>query len=204
MAARKTYLVDTENVGTVWKKILPELKKNDSLILFYTQNSPGVSYHALNEILSYGATFEMIEGYTGRNALDFQIVTYLGYLLKSASKTEYTIVSNDAGYDAVIKFWTERDYQVNRLTTEKILNLSKKETLPEEESQSAREMISKIIGRKDENEITDLYDLILPLSPKDKQGLHVALTKKYGQNGTVLYRQLKPSMVEIKKQMENE
>ena len=204
MAARKTYLVDTENVGTVWKKILPELKKNDSLILFYTQNSPGVSYPDLNEILSYGATFEMIEGYTGRNALDFQIVTYLGYLLKSASKTEYTIVSNDAGYDAVTKFWSERDYQVNRLTTEKILNLSKKETLPEEESQSAREMISKIIGRKDENEITDLYDLILPLSPKDKQGLHVALTKKYGQNGTILYRQLKPNLVEIKKQMENE
>ena len=43
MANRKVYLVDTENVGTTWKEILPQKNTKDLIILFYTENSPGIS-----------------------------------------------------------------------------------------------------------------------------------------------------------------
>ena len=39
---------------------------------------------------------------------------YLGYLLKTASKSNYVIVSNDGGFDAVVRFWQERGMSVSR------------------------------------------------------------------------------------------
>lgn len=151
MAARKCYLVDTENIGTVWKNLLPDMGKNDSLILFYTENSPGISYPDMQTIISYVGTFDMIQGYTGRNALDFQIVTYLGYLLKTAAKTEYVIVSNDAGYDAVVKFWGDRDCNVTRLTTAMILKEVKRK---EQEAEEARKVL-EAVQKEDSSPVED-------------------------------------------------
>ena len=118
--AKKVYLVDTENIGSAWIKLLELVTKQDDLILFYTEHSPAVSYQDLQRVLEYTDRFEFIHCYAGRNGLDFQLVTYLGYLLKSAPKTDYVVVSNDMGFDTVIKFWTERDKRVTRLTATKI------------------------------------------------------------------------------------
>ncbi len=118
--AKKVYLVDTENIGSAWIKLLELVTKQDDLILFYTEHSPAVSYQDLQKVLEYTDRFEFIHCYAGRNGLDFQLVTYLGFLLKSAPKTDYVVVSNDMGFDTVIKFWTERDKRVTRLTATKI------------------------------------------------------------------------------------
>lgn len=115
-----TYLVDTENVGSVWKILLDQLTKQDRLILFYTDHSPSISYTDLKYILDYANQFEMIKCYTGKNALDFQLVSYLGYLLRTAQKTKYIIISNDSGYDSVIKFWIERGGNIKRYNGEKL------------------------------------------------------------------------------------
>lgn len=121
MTAKKTYLVDTENVGTVWKLLLESITKQDSLILFYTEKSPSISYSDLRYIFDYAEAFEMISCHMGKNGLDFQLVTYLGYLLRTATKSEYIIISNDTGYDSVIKFWKERDKKISRLTKAMIM-----------------------------------------------------------------------------------
>lgn len=123
-----TYLVDTENVGSVWKILLDQLTKQDRLILFYTDHSPSISYTDLKYILDYANQFEMIKCYTGKNALDFQLVSYLGYLLRTAQKTKYIIISNDSGYDSVIKFWIERGGNIKRYNVEKLC-LYKKERI---------------------------------------------------------------------------
>ena len=60
MASRKVYLVDTENVGTAWKEILPQKSSKDVIILFYTEHSPGISYTDLNVIREYPLSFDMI------------------------------------------------------------------------------------------------------------------------------------------------
>lgn len=114
--ARKVYMVDTENVSSSWRMMLDEMTKNDVLYLFYTEHSPGIGYADFREIMDSEIQPEMISCYPGKNGLDFQLVSYLGYLLKSAGKTEYFIISNDMGYDSVIHFWTEQGYKVSRMT----------------------------------------------------------------------------------------
>lgn len=113
--AKKFYLVDTENVGSVWVELLPALGKQDRLLLFYTVNSSGISYEDLLRLAGQEQKYEMIQCFTGRNGLDFQLVSYLGYLIKSNGKAEYVIISNDNGYDAVVRFWETREVSVKRV-----------------------------------------------------------------------------------------
>lgn len=121
--SKSTYLIDTENVGISWKQLLPIRSSKDRIILFYTEKSPFISYPDFVEVLQYAGTFETMKCVTGKNALDFQLVTYLGYLLKTAVKTDYVIVSNDSGYDAVCQFWREIDenYSVVRKSPDDLL-----------------------------------------------------------------------------------
>lgn len=116
MYSKTTYLVDTENVGALWKHLLASLGSKDKLYVFYTDNSPHVSYQDLLDIMQYPGCFEPIKCYVGKNGLDFQLVSYLGLLLKSAPKTDYVIVSKDTGYDPVCKFWGDQGYCVCRKT----------------------------------------------------------------------------------------
>lgn len=113
--AKKFYLVDTENVGSVWVDLIPTLGKQDCLLLFYTVNSSGISYEDLLKLAGQEEKYQMIQCFTGRNGLDFQLVSYLGYLIKSNAKAEFIIVSNDIGYDAVVRFWNAKDISVSRV-----------------------------------------------------------------------------------------
>ena len=110
----KVYLVDTENVASTWLSILPEMTKEDSLLVFYTRNSPGVAYTDLMQIIQYVGKFDCIECFPGANGLDFQLVSYLGYLMNQSPDSSYIIVSRDTGYDAVCKFWSGRGRSVIR------------------------------------------------------------------------------------------
>lgn len=128
MATKKVYLVDTENVGSTWKDLLPVKTGTDQILLFFTENSPYVSYTDLQLILQFPDRFEMIKCNPGKNGLDFQLVTYLGYLLKTASKSNYVIVSNDGGFDAVVRFWQERGMSVSRTNVYHVLQPAAAET----------------------------------------------------------------------------
>ena len=122
METRKIYFVDTENVGSTWKDLLPAKRENDKLLLFFTENSPYISYTDLQIILQYPDQFELIRCNPGKNGLDFQLVSYLGYLMCSAPDSEYIIVSNDNGFDAVVKFWQERNASIVRGNVFHLLN----------------------------------------------------------------------------------
>ncbi len=121
MATKKIFLVDTENVGSTWKDLLPAKTGSDQILLFFTENSPYVSYTDLQLILQFPDRFEMIKCNPGKNGLDFQLVSYLGYLMKTASKANYVIVSNDSGFDAVVKFWQDRGMTVSRMNVYHVL-----------------------------------------------------------------------------------
>lgn len=114
------YLIDTENVRTVWTLLLDRMTENDKIYVFYTMNSGNVSYEDLNGVISSGKNVELIQCHTGKNGLDFQLVSYLGYLIKSNENADYCIISDDSGYDAVIKFWEGRDVDVTRKTAAQV------------------------------------------------------------------------------------
>ncbi|MDO5559458.1 MAG: PIN domain-containing protein [Oscillospiraceae bacterium] len=106
-----TYLVDFENVGSDGLAGIELLDENDSVIIFYSANSNKISMKIHKDICASKANYEYFEiSSGGKNALDFQLSTYLGYLisLSSDSTNEYCIVSRDTGYQYVIKFWDDK------------------------------------------------------------------------------------------------
>ena len=115
MATRRVkYLIDTENVGSSWTELLPFLGKNDEILLFFTQNSPGIPYRDLRQIMDHPLQLELIPCNTGKNGLDFQLSSYLGFLLRSSAKARYVILSKDTGYDPLVQFWQERGAEITR------------------------------------------------------------------------------------------
>lgn len=110
------YLIDTENVRTVWTLLLDRMTENDKIYVFYTENSGNIKYEDLNGVISSGKNVELIQCHTGKNGLDFQLVSYLGYLIRNNENADYCIISDDSGYDAAIKFWEGRDVDVTRKT----------------------------------------------------------------------------------------
>ena len=200
MASRKVYLVDTENVGSAWKELLPQKNVKDVIILFYTEHSPGISYADLNLIREYPSSFDMILCYPGKNGLDFQMVSYLGYLIKTAPKTEYIIVSNDTGFDSVVKFWCGRKTQVSRRSKSEL-------TAPKEieaEGEDVRIMLKEALSETYQTDefLDKLYQMLCNYSVKQLQGLYFAMQKELGaQTGMEIYRQLKPQIKNIYKKI---
>ena len=194
--ARKVYLVDTENVGTAWKELLPQKGAKDVIILFYTENSPGISYVDLNVIRAYPSSFDMVLCYPGKNGLDFQMVSYLGYLIKTAPKTEYVIISNDTGYDAAVKFWCDREIEVCRKSKSELTAPKNRQ----ENDDDVRIMLKQLLteGSYTEEELEKVYEVLRNYSVKQLQELYFALQKEFGAPlGMDIYRQLKPKIKSI-------
>lgn len=120
---KKVYLIDTENVKSEWKILLDKGTKKDRLLIFYTENSPNVSFADFSNLVKYPVKYEMIPCYLGKNGLDFQLVSFLGYLLRKNPFREYVIVSNDTGFDTVVYFWAAKGKKVNRISTNELHNL---------------------------------------------------------------------------------
>ena len=127
MPRKIRYLIDTENIGSAWTEVLPLMGRNDEILLFYTVNSPGIPYRDLQQILNHLSQMELIPCNTGRNGLDFQLSSYLGYLLRSSTKTQYVILSKDTGYDPLIQFWKEKGVDIARCAVHEVIELRARE-----------------------------------------------------------------------------
>lgn len=114
MKTQTVYLVDTENVNEIWVDAIAEIQPRDKVVAFYTDNSPKLSWERMADFAAKGCEFEAIGCHKGTNALDFQLVSYLGYMIASKRDCHYVIISNDKGYDPVSCFWQERGIQIKR------------------------------------------------------------------------------------------
>ena len=111
----KHYLIDSENVGDFWIPLLELPADQAELIVFYTKNSPHMSYDSLIKLKESDRTVTFIKCYEGTNALDFQLCTELGYLIAMNKGDDFIIVTNDTGYDAAVKYWRRKEYSVKRI-----------------------------------------------------------------------------------------
>lgn len=127
----RTYLVDTENISSAWLPMLSMLGKGDKLILFYTEFSCVLPYSALDAILTKPKQVKTVEcERSGKNSLDFQLVSYLGYLLHKNDKNEYVIISNDKGFWSVAAFWSKKDCHVECWTVDQLQQYITMRTIP--------------------------------------------------------------------------
>ena len=124
------FLVDSENVNDNWLMLFDMADEDDEIVVFYTKKSPHMSYMSVIRLMennSINVRFE--EFYEGTNALDFQLVSYMGYLMGCAGSfsenkcdaasaescaDEYIIMSNDTGYDPAVRFWKDKGFAVRR------------------------------------------------------------------------------------------
>ena len=108
----KYYLIDFENVNTVKAlKGLTNLGANDKAYIFYTEGAK------IDLNLIDGINFALKKVEPGEQSLDKYLVSYLGYLVAENKAEELIIVSNDKGFDRIIKFWqSESNAKVSRVT----------------------------------------------------------------------------------------
>ena len=117
---KKTILfVDTENVNNYWMQTLDYYANRDliDVRLFYTEPGPRLSYDDLRQIYEKQVRLSFILCVRGTNALDFQLATQLGCDIakEDPQTTEFVIVSNDHGFDPVVKYWkTNGGYTICR------------------------------------------------------------------------------------------
>lgn len=128
------YLVDYENNKNLLG--INELSNDDYVIIFYSEKANTISFDNHKEILSSKAHFDYIcVDVGGQNALDFQLSSYLGFLIKQNEDNEckFYIVSNDKGYSYIKSFWKKHksiDIQLLTDLTGKPQNVSNENTKP--------------------------------------------------------------------------
>ncbi len=115
MDMNKTYLIDSENVGDCWIQLLGTVAPEDDILVFYTQKSPHMSYKNVILLKESAREPSFIECCEGNNALDFQLCTELGFRICEDAARDYIIVSNDNGFEAMVKYWRQRKVSVRRI-----------------------------------------------------------------------------------------
>ena len=109
------YLIDYENVHESGLSGIKELPEGDRVIVFYGDKIKSISFDVHVQMMNSKAVVEFIETHkTAKNYLDFQLGTYLGYLIGRGSHEQVVIVSHDTGFDSVVDFWKERGTEISR------------------------------------------------------------------------------------------
>ncbi len=100
------YLIDYENVKSEGIRGILQLCDQDSVIIFYSHNADTLTFETMDMIFGSKATvrkYKIVRG--GKNALDFQLSTYLGYLIHEGKDSCFYIISKDNGFQHVVEFW---------------------------------------------------------------------------------------------------
>ena len=107
------YLIDYENVNTDGLNGISRLSAEDTVIIFYSENADRMTFGLHRRLNESKATIDIRKvDVGGSNALDFQLGTYLGYLIALNREEQYCIVSNDRGYNHVANFWGKQKVKV--------------------------------------------------------------------------------------------
>jgi len=102
------YLIDYENTKDLTG--INNLNSDDVVVIFYSQKANALSFDAHREIMASKAKIEYkCVTVGGQNALDFQLSSYLGYLIKQNENKAFQIyiISKDKGFSFVKSFWKQ-------------------------------------------------------------------------------------------------
>lgn len=101
----RLFLIDYENVNSAGLHGIGQASASDRIILFYSHAANTLSFEIMDEMMDAHIMPERIcLEKTGKNALDFQLVTFLGYLIAKEKADAYYIISRDSGFQSAISF----------------------------------------------------------------------------------------------------
>lgn len=187
------YLIDTENMGRDWME-LPDERKDVVYHIFYTDKSPTIPIECIKRMITKQENIKFIKCHTGANALDFQLVTQLGYMIATAPEDRYYIVSKDTGYDSVVKFWAERGTKIDR-SGKTAVNI----TATIREAGDIELLCREAIVGLTAEEARKIAEIIRSITEKGlpdyKTAIHTQLVKEYAQaRGSKIYHACKNIM----------
>ncbi|MGN1411007.1 MAG: PIN domain-containing protein [Oscillospiraceae bacterium] len=102
------FLIDFENVRSNGLKGIEHLKNIDDVCIFYSDYANSITFdihHSMNKSSANISFFKSTK--TGKNALDFQLVSYLGYLIAQKKYKNYYVITGDRGFESAISFWKD-------------------------------------------------------------------------------------------------
>ena len=106
------FLVDYENVYIDGLRGIEELTEEDTLHIFYTQNRCGLTFGLYEKLIHCKAKVELNEVDVSpknsdpvKNALDIQLMMFMGYLIGSKGADQIFVVSNDKDFTLGTSFF---------------------------------------------------------------------------------------------------
>lgn len=182
------FLVDYENVKMHGLDGISKLNKDDVVCIFYSKNADSLTFDLHKRINESQATILYQKVDVGsKNALDFQLATYLGYIIhENAEKVVlYNIVSKDQGFLSLVDYWKKRKIEVSL-----VVDVSGKNE--KSEQNELKFQVGKMIKDK---EVIDVVTKFIQ-QYKTKQGINNALMKKYpskdNKKASEIYNVIKP------------
>ncbi len=221
-----TYMVDFENVKSAGLTGIEKLGNGDKVIIFYSENSDTISFEMHSLIMKSTADIQYCKVKVGgKNALDFQLATALGYIVAKGENEYIFVISNDKGFDKLHDFWNvypeattdclvyrvqnidkALEYKSANSKTEEIQELpaevteqprQKKRTYKKRPNNSTDYIIS-ILGENVTSENIQSIENCLKISDT-KESFHNELAKIFKQDATELYKNLRPKYTVLKK-----
>ncbi len=191
---KRYYFIDYENVHKAGLHGIDELNKSDNVIIFYSKNADKLPFSLHSQIIETKAKITYFEVDTvGKNALDFQLASYIGYIIGQHPKCICHVISKDAGFENVCNFW--RKYGIKICRTSDVSQSKKFDSLKKSEIKSALSQLE--LEKEDLDFVKDIltknverYDVPIP---KIKCDINQELCKRFGSEKTkTIYSAIKP------------
>lgn len=188
----KVYLVDYENI----KKsdfIIPNLCEKDCICIFYSNSCKNISLPVVQELLDLRIHLECSYVAVGtKNALDFQLASYLGYLIgtKNNDNIKYYIVSNDKGFDCICDFWRMKGITVERIYHTDFEEKIEIRMVKDTDIVATLDEIKDVLGEEEMcEEVLTIFNQY-----KTKQAIYNGMSKLYkdSKKASEVYKKLKP------------
>lgn len=150
------YLIDFENVKSRGMEGVELLAEEDTVCIFYSDNADSMTFdlhRKLNETKAQIIYHKVAVG--TKNALDFQLATYLGYLIceqqREGIHPDYFIVTKDNGFTSLMVYWKAQGVPV-RITR----NLLWGKNPTAEQNPAAEENAEEITGSVEQENVQEL------------------------------------------------
>lgn len=182
------YLIDYENVREHGLKNI-RYKKDDMIYLFYTANAAKIELDALSEI---EAAMKFIKVAAGKQSLDMHLISYLGYLIcEHEGRAEFVIVSNDAGYDGVLRFWQAKGYKCSR----RLINTAQRSGASGSRTARTRTRTRSGARRLEADSVRDTEEKLIPEAADPAENAETAVTEEAAAAENVLTEALGEDVV---------
>lgn len=183
------YFIDYENVKMDGLNGINKLETSDKVCIFYSEHADTLTFDLHKRINESKATitFQKVE-VGSKNALDFQLVTFLGYEIAGKKEDEYYIVSKDAGYNSVCNYWKRKKIDISIVSNLTRLNII-------QEQQQLLQKVGKLVNDKEIAKVVTGYII----NYKTKQGINIALVQQYkSKQAGEIYQAIKPLLKDKK------